>query len=147
MIESADVNIVSREKTRLAFLDLLLQSTWPNGKPLSNADIREEVDTFMFEGHDTTTSGLSHAIYLLSRHPEAQQKAYKEIRAVMGEKKSLTMADLQEFKYLECVIKETLRLYPSVPMISRIIEEDFKMGILLFRWLFFGSCTFLFTFF
>lgn len=120
---------IANQKTRLAFLDLLLQATWPDGKPLSDADIRDEVTTFMFEGHDTTTSGLSHAIYLLSRHPEAQQKVYQEIQTVMGERTTLTMADLQEFKYLECVIKETLRLYPSVPSISRFVEEDFQMGI------------------
>lgn len=122
-----DINLVSK-KQRLAFLDLLLQSTWPNGTPLTNADIREEVDTFMFEGNDTTTSGISHIAYMLSRHPEEQQKVYREIQSVIGNKSSITIEDLQELKYLECVIKETLRLYPSVPLISRIIEEDFQIG-------------------
>ncbi|KAL9878067.1 cytochrome P450 4d2-like isoform 1-T1 [Glossina fuscipes fuscipes] len=116
-------------KKGVAFLDLLLQSTI-DGKPLSNDDIREEVDTFMFEGHDTTTSGVSHTLYLLARHPNAQQKAYEEVQHVLNKSKteSITMKDLQNLKYLECVIKEALRLHPSVPLITRVSEEEFKIG-------------------
>uniref|UniRef100_A0A1B0FQM9 Uncharacterized protein n=1 Tax=Glossina morsitans morsitans TaxID=37546 RepID=A0A1B0FQM9_GLOMM len=116
-------------KKGVAFLDLLLQSTI-DGKPLSNEDIREEVDTFMFEGHDTTTSGVAHTLYRLARHPNAQQKAYEEVQQVLNKSKTepITMKDLQNLKYLECVIKEALRLHPSVPLISRVSEEEFKIG-------------------
>ncbi|NP_001295967.1 probable cytochrome P450 4d14 precursor [Musca domestica] len=112
-------------KKRMAFLDVLLQST-VGGKPLTNKDIREEVDTFMFEGHDTTTSGICFTLYLLSRHPDVQQKVLEEIHSVIGEdkEKPVTMKDLQELKYLDCVIKESQRLYPSVPTIGRVTEQD-----------------------
>ncbi|XP_037933935.1 probable cytochrome P450 4d14 [Teleopsis dalmanni] len=112
-------------KKRMAFLDVLLQST-VDGKPLTNADIREEVDTFMFEGHDTTTSGISYTCYLIARHPEIQQKLFDEIREVIGDDKNkpITMKDLQELKYLDIVIKESLRFYPPVPIIGRITDSD-----------------------
>ncbi|XP_037953782.1 probable cytochrome P450 4d14, partial [Teleopsis dalmanni] len=112
-------------KKRMAFLDVLLQST-VDGKPLSNSDIREEVDTFMFEGHDTTTSGISHTCYLIARHQEIQQKLFDEIREVIGDdkNKAITMKDLQELKYLDIVIKEGLRLYPPVPVIGRMTDSD-----------------------
>jgi cytochrome P450 family 4 len=70
-------------KKKSAFLDILLQSTI-EGRPLSNLDIREEVDTFMFEGHDTTTSAISFALYCLAKYPEVQKKVVEEIQQVIG---------------------------------------------------------------
>lgn len=116
-------------KKRMALLDVLLQSNI-DGKPLSDKDIREEVDTFMFEGHDTTTSGISFTLYLISRHPEIQEKLFQEIREVYGDDKSVpsTMKTLGELKYLECVIKESMRMYPPVPIVGRHIPESFVMN-------------------
>ncbi|KAF5277790.1 hypothetical protein FQR65_LT03770 [Abscondita terminalis] len=112
-------------KNRVAFLDLLLTST-VDGKCLTNKAVREEVDTFMFEGHDTTTSGISFTLYLLSKHPEIQEKVLDEIITTFGNEKNLqlTYEGLQNLKYLEQVIKEALRMYPPVPIISRLITED-----------------------
>jgi len=109
---------------RLAFLDLLLLSS-VDGRPLSPADVREEVDTFMFEGHDTTSSGVVWALYNLGRHPEIQQRAYEEVAEVLGEEdRPVTRDDLAQLKYLQMVIKESLRLMPPVPMIQRKLAES-----------------------
>jgi len=120
-------------KKRLAFLDMLLQCS-VDGEPLSHENIREEVDTFMFEGHDTTTSGISFILYCLARNPEIQEKVVEELRSIFvdDKKRSPTYQDLQDMKYLEMVIKESMRLYPPVPMYARILEEDveFDGGIL-----------------
>lgn len=70
-------------KKRKAFLDILLSATI-DGKPLTDLDVREEVDTFMFEGHDTTASAISSALYLLSRNSDVQKKAVEEIVNVVG---------------------------------------------------------------
>lgn len=117
------------QKRRMTFLDVLLQSQI-DGNPLTHEEIREEVDTFMFEGHDTTTSGISHCLYLLARHPHVQQKIVEEIHYVIGNdrSKTITMRQLQDLKYMEAVIKESLRLYPSVPIIARYTDQDVKVG-------------------
>ncbi|XP_011176869.1 cytochrome P450 4d2 [Zeugodacus cucurbitae] len=115
-------------KRRMALLDVLLQSTI-DGKPLSNEDIREEVDTFMFEGHDTTSNALTFCLHLISRHPTVQAKLFEEIREVLGDDKERPVAqrDLIELKYMDCVIKESLRLYPTAPFIGRNLEEDVNL--------------------
>ncbi|KAH8386854.1 hypothetical protein KR093_002971 [Drosophila rubida] len=108
-------------KRRLAFLDMLLLSQLEGGAELSDVDIREEVDTFMFEGHDTTSSAIAFAISLLSKHATVQQRVYEEAVELEGREK-------ESMPYLEAVIKETLRLYPSVPFFSRKVNEDLSVG-------------------
>lgn len=102
-------------KKKLAFLDLLLQSR-VDGKPLDDEGIREEVDTFMFEGHDTTTSGIAFALLNLAKNPKIQDRVLDECRVVLGDKKTATMQDLNQLNYLEKFIKESFRLFPPVSL-------------------------------
>ena len=62
-----------------------------NGVGLSNEEIRAEVDTFVFEGHDTTASGLSWTLYNLAAHPEHQHKCREEVDALFDQKESETL--------------------------------------------------------
>ncbi|KAF5923205.1 hypothetical protein HPG69_012295, partial [Diceros bicornis minor] len=59
-----------RKKRHLDFLDILLFARGSNGSSLSDEDLRAEVDTFMFEGHDTTASSISWILYALAAHPD-----------------------------------------------------------------------------
>lgn len=116
------------KKNRLAFLDLLLDTSENGSQTLSNDDIREEVDTFMFEGHDTTTAGISWTILLLGLHPDIQEQCYTELENIFqGSDRPATITDFGEMKVLDRVIKESLRLYPSVPFIGRTASEDIKL--------------------
>ncbi|KAH3871404.1 hypothetical protein DPMN_034604 [Dreissena polymorpha] len=112
------------QKQRLAFLDMLL-CTSSEGKRLSFLDIREEVDTFMFEGHDTTAMASNWALHLIGTDVSVQKKVHEELDAIFGDsERDATMDDLKEMKYLECCIKEALRMRPSVPVFGRSLTED-----------------------
>lgn len=116
------------KKKRLAFLDLLLETKLENGDQLSDDDIREEVDTFMFEGHDTTTAALTWTLCMLGLHPEIQETVYEELNGIFGNsERPEVFADFGEMKVLDRVIKETLRLYPSVPIIGRTLSEEVQL--------------------
>ena len=69
---------------------LALPPQMENGSSLSDEDLRAEVDTFMFEGHDTTASGISWILYALASHPEHQQRCREEIQSLLGDGASIT---------------------------------------------------------
>lgn len=115
-------------KRKKALLDVLLEAT-VDGKRLSNEDIREEVDTFMFEGHDTTTSGISFCLFNIAKYPEVQRKIFEEIETEVGMNDNvLTLQNLNQLHYLELVVKESLRLYPSVPYFARKLTEEITIN-------------------
>ncbi|KAG5682570.1 hypothetical protein PVAND_011915 [Polypedilum vanderplanki] len=131
-LDDIDENDVG-EKRRLAFLDLMIETSHYNPTQLSKDEIKQQVDTIMFEGHDTsessTAAGSSFTLCMLGCHPDIQEKVYAEQKAIFGDSdRDCTFADTLEMKYLERVIFETLRLYPPVPLIARKINQDLKLA-------------------
>ncbi|EZA47007.1 Cytochrome P450 4C1, partial [Ooceraea biroi] len=68
--EAEDNDMIGSRKKRLAMLDLMIAAS--NNNQMSDSDIREEVDTFMFEGHDTVSMALTFTILLLAEHKDVQ---------------------------------------------------------------------------
>ncbi|GMT21504.1 hypothetical protein PFISCL1PPCAC_12801, partial [Pristionchus fissidentatus] len=114
------------EPEKRAFLDLLLEEK--QRQNLDDEDIREEVDTFMFEGHDTTSAGLGWAVWCFACHPEIQQRAFEEVAKVFSadQDRDLTRDDMGKLIYLERCIKESMRLFPPVPFVTRQLHSDFR---------------------
>ncbi|XP_029440797.1 cytochrome P450 4F22 isoform X1 [Rhinatrema bivittatum] len=127
--QGADAWLKSKQGKTTDFIDILLLSKDEDGNGLSDEEMRAEVDTFMFEGHDTTASGLSWILYNLAQHPEYQQKCREEIKELMKGKESeeLDWDDLSQLPFTTMCIKESLRLHPPVTAISRCCTEDIKL--------------------
>ncbi|XP_059056285.1 cytochrome P450 4C1-like [Achroia grisella] len=120
-------NDVYKRKRKAAFLDLLLAAE--NDGLIDRSGIQEEVDTFMFEGHDTTAAGITFLFLMLANHQDVQDKVYEEMKSIFGDsERSATTDDLSQMKYLELCIKETLRLYPPVHFVARMLNERVKLS-------------------
>uniref|UniRef100_A0A336M0R6 CSON009665 protein n=1 Tax=Culicoides sonorensis TaxID=179676 RepID=A0A336M0R6_CULSO len=129
-LDDLDENDVG-EKRRLAFLDLMLETAHYTNQ-ISDEEIKNQVDTIMFEGHDTTAAGSSFVLCMLGIHKDVQVKCYDEVKRIFGDSdRPCTFADTLEMKYLERVIFETLRMYPPVPIIARRKYAMLKLKVLL----------------
>ena len=124
----SEAQVKAKKKGRyLDFLDVLLTARDDEGNGLHDEEIQDEVDTFMFEGHDTTTSGMCWTLYCLAKHPEHQDKVREEVRNVLMGRDWLEYDDLKELKYTQWCIKEAMRLYPPVFLISRQTSESLEI--------------------
>ncbi|XP_044727066.1 cytochrome P450 4C1-like [Chrysoperla carnea] len=115
-------------KKRLVFIDLLLQAKNLDGTPLTNKQIREEVATFIFAGHDTTSTQLSLLCYILSKHPNVQEEIFKEqCTVLMNKNREPTFKEVQEMQYLERTIKESQRYFTVVSFLTRHVHKDITL--------------------
>lgn len=71
---------------------------------------------------------IAFTVLMLAMHPEHQERCYEEIKSVLPDPSAdLTSDHLLDLEYTEQCIKETLRLYPAVPMIGRCTEQSVKL--------------------
>ncbi|CAH1274351.1 CYP4F2 [Branchiostoma lanceolatum] len=115
-----------QQKTRLDFLDILLSARYEDGTGLTDLEIREEVDTFLFAGHDTTASSLSWTLYSLAQHPHHQDKVREEVNNLLSGRDDDTIQweDLHKLPYLTMCLKEAMRLHSPLALIERKMLED-----------------------
>lgn len=98
-----------------------------DGLGMTNQQVRDELMTIFLAGHETTATALSWSLYLLSQHPEVENKLFNEIETVIGSRNP-TPGDYMKLTYTQNIIWETLRLYPPLYVISREAKEDIEIG-------------------
>ncbi|XP_020293283.1 cytochrome P450 4C1-like [Pseudomyrmex gracilis] len=119
----------SDKSRRKVFLDLLLELRDNGNTSLSDKKVRAQVDTFLFAGHDTTKTSVSWALFCIGNYLKHQEKIHEELEEVFQDsQKPATVQEISQLKYLDRVIKESRRLYPTVPYIARELSEDTKIG-------------------
>ncbi|XP_035742763.1 cytochrome P450 4C1-like [Vespa mandarinia] len=116
-----------KEKTLFEYLFELSNE----GEVYTEKDIREEMNTIIIAGSETSATTISFVLLMLATFPEIQGKVYEEVNrfCCSDDPKCVPMTynDIKSMKLLERVIKETLRLFPAAPLIARKVTQDIKV--------------------
>ncbi|WP_338073763.1 cytochrome P450 [Kineococcus siccus] len=100
---------------------------------LSDAEVRDELVTFVVAGHETVASSLTWTLDLLARHPRVQERLHAELAAVLGAPggaRAPGWDDLAALPYTRAVLEESLRLYPPAWVITRTaLVDDTVAGV------------------
>ncbi|KAJ6579990.1 cytochrome P450 [Mycena vulgaris] len=94
----------------------------PESQRLSDEDVIAQVPTFLVAGHETTSTAVTWALFALTQNIPAQTRLREELLGVSTD--NPTMDELNELKYLDCVVRETLRVHAPVPATSRVAMQD-----------------------
>jgi cytochrome P450 len=114
----------ARRSPRDDLLAMLLEMRdQDSGEGMSDQQARDEVVTIFFAGHETTAATMAWAYYLLSAHPEVEDKLRQELKTVLNGR-APSFADLPKLIYMQQVLNEVLRLYPSAYLFAREALSD-----------------------
>lgn len=87
--------------------------------------VKEQIETVLIAGNETSALTLSYTILLLAMYPDIQEKLYRELRLAYDTQNEETSYErLQQLPYLDCVLKESMRLFPVAPFIVRTATAD-----------------------
>ncbi|XP_055590892.1 probable cytochrome P450 313a4 [Uranotaenia lowii] len=109
-------------------LDMLYDMVRDSSQAMTVEEMAHHVDEVIYAGFDTTAISISNVILLLAMHPEVQERVYQEVMAVCPDPNvEITQEDCYKLVYTDMVIKETMRLYPVVPLLVRSLTADLKL--------------------
>jgi cytochrome P450 len=107
-------------------LQMLLQTKYEDGSSLTQDQITDQVVTFIIAGHETTANVLSWIWFLLSQHPEVENKFHEEIDSICkGQTPSFD--DVSELRYTNQIFQEALRLYPAAWIVLREAKSEVQV--------------------
>ncbi|HVO54506.1 MAG TPA: cytochrome P450 [Solirubrobacterales bacterium] len=109
-------------------LSLLVDVRGEGGEAFSDREIRDQVMTLMFAGHDTSTSTLTFMLHELARHPDVLARLVEEQDRVLGGATPSAEQIERELPYLDMALDEVLRLYPPAWIGPRRAVRDFEFG-------------------
>ncbi|KAL0069273.1 hypothetical protein AAF712_003638 [Marasmius tenuissimus] len=99
---------------------------------MSDEAMMNQVLTFLGAGHETTASGLAWTLWLLANDPTSQDKLRAEVGPVLEQDIRPDYKTLKDLKWLDCVIMESLRVMPPVPVtVRKAAKTDYVEGVLV----------------
>ncbi|XP_029995907.1 cytochrome P450 3A30 [Sphaeramia orbicularis] len=122
----------SKQKSRVDFLQLMIDSQTSSGadeyKGLNDHEILSQAMIFIFAGYETSSSTLTFLAYNLATNPDIMKKLQEEIDTTFPNKASVQYQELMQMEYLDCVINESLRLYPIAPRLERVAKASVEIN-------------------
>lgn len=98
---------------------------------LSDEEVLNDLALFFLAGHDTTANTLTSTFYYLARHPEIQQKARNEVLDAVGDNGELVVPTIEQLKlmpYINCIIKESMRIITTAVQLRRYCNETVTLS-------------------
>ena len=130
--EGSCISNPDAEPKHLDMMSMLLDARYEDGSSMSDQLVMDELITLFVAGHETTSNALSWTVYLLTQNPETQQRLQAELDQVLGNRDA-TFSDLENLKYTEMVIKESMRLLPPAwTLNARQANQDTTVDKYLF---------------
>ncbi|XP_060181662.1 geraniol 8-hydroxylase-like [Lycium barbarum] len=109
-------------------LEVLLNINAKNPEEINQNHIKSMFLDLFAAGTDTSTSTLEWGMTELLRQPKIMKKVQAELAEVIGKGKSVEETDAPRLPYLQCIIKETLRMHPPLPfLVPRKVEQDVEL--------------------
>ncbi|RGB41468.1 cytochrome P450 [Rhizophagus diaphanus] len=107
-----------------------INKTLPIEEKMTDNELKYQIMTFLLAGHETTSIAISWALYYLSRYPHMQDLLREEVVKAFPDKSKFnpTFDEINSLEYLNCIVKETLRLNPPVLVTSRLSTKDEIFG-------------------
>uniref|UniRef100_A0A0C9RJI4 TSA: Wollemia nobilis Ref_Wollemi_Transcript_14551_1996 transcribed RNA sequence n=1 Tax=Wollemia nobilis TaxID=56998 RepID=A0A0C9RJI4_9CONI len=99
------------------FVDVLFDMNDANIQTITREETKATVFELFFAGMETTTTTLEWAMSELLRNPRLMYKLKEEMTFLVGKDRMVRESDLGSLEYLQCVVKETLRMHPAVPLL------------------------------
>src|SRR5690606_15201155 len=106
------------------FLQTLMESSYADGKPLSEHEITGLLLAGIFAGHHTSSVTTAWTVLELLQNPAHLQRAIEEVDRVFGDGRPVSHAALRELTFVENAVKEALRMHPPLFMLVRVVKED-----------------------
>lgn len=121
-------NVYLGRKKRRTLMDTLIETHLKDPEKLSLEGIQEEVDTFMFAGHDTTATAIMWAIFILGNNVEVQQRLFDELKEDFDPHlKNVEFNSIMSHKYLDACIKECMRIIAPVPLVLKRHSQELQV--------------------
>ncbi|RQH03356.1 cytochrome P450 [Natrarchaeobius oligotrophus] len=108
-------------------LSIMLRASDDRGGTLSETEVRDNLVTFLFAGHETSSLALTYALMLLARHDDVAATLRAELEEVIGDERP-TAAHVPELEYADAVLTEAMRLYPPAYILFRKATDDAVIG-------------------